>query len=74
MRATIVLRGEEWISSVPVHLQLLEANGFEQIPYAHVAPLMKQEGSARRKLSKRKDPEASAEFYIEAGYPRQAIM
>ncbi|MCR9174508.1 MAG: glutamate--tRNA ligase [Alphaproteobacteria bacterium] len=74
MRATIVLRGEEWISSVPVHLQLLEANGFERIPYAHVAPLMKQQGSARRKLSKRKDPEASAEFYIEAGYPRQAIL
>lgn len=74
MRVTIVLRGEEWISSVPLHLQLLEAAGFERLPYAHSAPLMKVQGSSRRKLSKRKDPEASASFYIEAGYPRDAIL
>ena len=67
MRVTLVIRGEEWISSVPVHLQLFDAAGFERIPYAHVAPLMKQEGSTRRKLSKRKDREASIEFYIAAG-------
>jgi len=73
MGVTCVIRGEEWIPSVPVHLQLFDAAGFERIPYAHIAPLMKQEGSTRRKLSKRKDPEASIEFYIAAGYPPDAI-
>jgi glutamyl-tRNA synthetase len=74
MRVTLVIRGEEWISSVPVHLQLFDAAGFDRIPYAHVAPLMKQEGSTKRKLSKRKDPEASIEFYIAAGYPKDALL
>jgi glutamyl-tRNA synthetase len=74
MRVTLVIRGEEWIPSVPVHLQLFEAAGFEPIPYAHVAPLMKQEGSTRRKLSKRKDSEASIEYYIAAGYPPDAVL
>lgn len=74
MRVTLVLRGEEWISSVPVHLQLFEALGFAAIPYAHIAPLMKMEGSSKRKLSKRKDPEANVEFYISAGYPAGAVL
>jgi glutamyl-tRNA synthetase len=74
MRVTLVIRGEEWMSSVPVHLQLFDAAGFDRIPYAHVAPLLKQDGASRRKLSKRKDPEASVEFYIAAGYPRDAIL
>ncbi len=73
MRVTLVIRGEEWIPSVPVHLQLFDAAGFDHIPYAHVAPLMKQQGSTKRKLSKRKDPEASIEFYIAAGYPKDAV-
>ncbi len=74
MRVTLVLRGEEWVSSVPVHHQLFDALGFERIPYAHVAPLLKQEGSSKRKLSKRKDPEASVDFYIATGYPRDAVL
>ncbi len=74
MRVNPVIRGEEWMSSVPVHHQLFDALGFERIQYAHVAPLLKQEGKSKRKLSKRKDPEASVDFYIEAGYPRDAVL
>ncbi|WP_436500075.1 glutamate--tRNA ligase [Actinokineospora sp. HUAS TT18] len=74
MRVTHVVRGDEWISSVPVHLQLFDAAGFERIPYAHIAPLLKLDGSSKRKLSKRKDPEASVEFYITAGYPAPAVL
>lgn len=74
MRVTLVIRAEEWISSVPVHLQLFDAAGFERIPYAHIAPLLKQDGSAKRKLSKRKDPEASVDFYVEAGYPPDGVL
>ncbi|MFN8052584.1 MAG: glutamate--tRNA ligase family protein [Acidimicrobiales bacterium] len=73
MRVNLVIRGEEWISSVPLHLQLFEALGFEAPTYAHVAPLMKIDGSSRRKLSKRKDPEASVDFYIGEGYPAAAV-
>jgi glutamyl-tRNA synthetase len=74
MRVTVVIRGEEWISSVPVHLQLFDAARFDRIPYAHIAPLMKQDGAAKRKLSKRKDPEANVEFYISAGYPTEGLL
>jgi glutamyl-tRNA synthetase len=73
MRVTLIIRGEEWISSVPLHLQLFHALGFEQARYAHIAPLMKQAGGSRRKLSKRHDPEASVSFYIEQGYPAMAV-
>ncbi|MEU7481102.1 glutamate--tRNA ligase family protein [Lentzea sp. NPDC042327] len=74
MRVNLVIRGEEWISSVPTHLQLFDALGFERVEYAHIAPLMKQQGGSRRKLSKRKDPEASVEYFIEAGFPAQAVQ
>ncbi|MGH3287863.1 MAG: glutamate--tRNA ligase [Streptosporangiaceae bacterium] len=74
MRVNLVIRGDEWISSVPLHLQLFDALGFERVQYAHVAPLMKQEGGSRRKLSKRKDPEASVTFYIEQGFPAPAVQ
>ncbi|MBL7502215.1 glutamate--tRNA ligase [Frankia sp. CNm7] len=74
MRVTHVIRGDEWLSSVPVHLQLFAAAGFEPVAYAHIAPLLKQDGSAKRKLSKRKDPEASVEFFIAAGYPAPAML
>src|SRR5579862_879486 len=74
MRVTLVLRGEEWISSVPLHLQLFDALGFERIRYAHIAALMKQEGGSRRKLSKRRDPEATVTFYIEQGFPAPAVQ
>jgi glutamyl-tRNA synthetase len=74
MRITLVIRGEEWISSVPLHLQLFDALGFERVRYAHIALLMKQDGGSRRKLSKRKDPEATVSFYIEQGYPAPAVQ
>jgi len=74
MRVTLVIRGEEWISSVPLHLQLFDALGFPRVQYAHVALLMKQEGGSRRKLSKRRDPEATVSFYIEQGYPAPAVQ
>ncbi|HKR50842.1 MAG TPA: glutamate--tRNA ligase family protein [Pseudonocardiaceae bacterium] len=74
MRVTLVIRGEEWISSVPLHRQLFDALGFEPVTYAHIAPLMKQIPGGKRKLSKRTDPEAGVDFYIEAGYPAEAVL
>ena len=74
MRVSLVVRGDEWLSSVPLHRQLFSALGFAQVDYAHIAPLMKQEGSSRRKLSKRKDDEASVDFYLEAGFPSEAVL
>ncbi len=74
MRITLVIRGEEWISSVPVHLQLFEALELPQVRYAHIAPLMKQIPGGKRKLSKRKDPEASVDFYVGEGFPAPAML
>jgi glutamyl-tRNA synthetase len=74
MRVNLVIRGEEWIPSVSVHQQLFEALGFEPIEYAHIAHLLKLDGGNKRKLSKRKDPEASVDFYIETGYPAAAVL
>ncbi|WUJ74846.1 glutamate--tRNA ligase family protein [Kribbella soli] len=74
MRVNLVIRGDEWISSVPLHQQLFAALEFEPITYAHVAPLMKQIPGGKRKLSKRKDPEAGVDFYIGAGYPADAVL
>lgn len=74
MRVNLVIRGDEWISSVPLHQQLFDALGFKPVVYAHIAPLMKQIPGGKRKLSKRKDPEASVDFYIGAGYPVPAIL
>ncbi len=74
MRVNLVIRGDEWISSVPLHQQLFDALGFEPVTYAHIAPLMKQIPGGKRKLSKRKDPEASVDFYIHAGYPAEAVL
>jgi glutamyl-tRNA synthetase len=74
MRVTLVIRGEEWLPSVPMHLQLFRALGFEPPAYAHIALLMKQIPRGKRKLSKRKDPEASVDTYIHAGFPAPAVM
>ncbi len=74
MRVTLVIRSEEWLSSVPLHHQLFDALGFARIRYAHVAPLMKQDRTSRRKLSKRRDPEASVNYCIDLqAYPAEAI-
>jgi glutamyl-tRNA synthetase len=74
MRVNLVLRAEEWIPSVPLHLQLFDALGFPPIEYAHIAQLLKKEGASKRKLSKRKDPEASVDFYVESGFPVPAVL
>ncbi|HZR49439.1 MAG TPA: glutamate--tRNA ligase family protein [Streptosporangiaceae bacterium] len=74
MRISLVIRAEEWLSSVPMHHQLFDALGLPRIRYAHIAPLMKQDGKSRRKLSKRKDPEATVSYYIEQGYPVEAVQ
>ena len=74
MRVNLVIRSEEWLSSVPLHLQLFDALGFERVTYAHIAPLTKQISGGKRKLSKRKDPEASVDFYMQAGYPADAVL
>lgn len=73
MGTSHVIRGDEWVSSLPIHIQLFKALNFEMPLYAHVAPVMKQDGESRRKLSKRKDPESSAEYYIQKGYPTKAL-
>lgn len=73
MRVTLVVRGEEWISSVPLHQQLFAVLDFAPVTYAHIALLLKQVPGGKRKLSKRKDPEANVDFYVAAGYPAAAI-
>ncbi len=75
MHTTHVTRGDEWLSSVPIHLQLFYLLGFKAPKYAHIAPIMKEdeETGGKRKLSKRKDPEAAVSFYAEAGYPAGAV-
>lgn len=73
MRTTHVVRGDEWISSVPIHLQLFYLCGFKTPKYAHISPIMKEENGGKRKLSKRKDPEAAMSFYEKAGYPAGAV-
>ena len=76
MGTTDVIRGDEWISSAPIHLQLFEILGFKAPQYAHIAPIMKEdeETGGKRKLSKRKDPEAAVTFYHESGYPKEAVL
>jgi glutamyl-tRNA synthetase len=73
MDISIVTRGEEWFSSLPLHLEIFKVLGFEQLPYAHISPLMKLDEGGKRKLSKRKDPEASVSYYIKEGYPVDAV-
>jgi glutamyl-tRNA synthetase len=74
MRITHVIRGDEWFSSLPLHVELFEKLGFDLLPYAHLSPLMKSEDGNRRKLSKRKDPEFAVSYYIEKGYPKKGIL
>lgn len=74
MRVNIVLRGDEYIPSLPLHVQIVDAVGIERPVYAHFAPIAKMDGESRRKLSKRKDPEAAMSYYYENGYPQDAIL
>lgn len=73
MRTTHVVRGDEWLPSLPVHLQLFAALGFKPPKYAHIGTLQKMDGSSKRKLSKRKDPELALSYYREQGYPVQSV-
>ena len=74
MRTTHVLRGDEWISSVPKHIQLFKLLGFKPPKYGHIAPIMKLDGGAKRKISKRKDPEAAVHFFAEEGYDSESVI
>ncbi|MCQ2793333.1 MAG: glutamate--tRNA ligase [Bacilli bacterium] len=73
MRTTTVLRGEEWIASAPIHLELFKALGFDLPKYAHAPVIMKLDNGNKRKLSKRKDPEASVSHFIMEGFPKEAL-
>ncbi len=73
MGTTHVIRGDEWLSSVPLHLQLFYEMGFRAPKYAHIAPIMKNDEGNKRKLSKRKDPEAAVSYYSELGIPKEAV-
>ncbi len=74
MGTTFVIRGEEWLSSVPKHINLWKAFNLAIPLYGHVMPINKQDGSSVRKLSKRKDPEANIEMYTKAGYPETSVI
>ena len=73
MRTTTVIRGEEWIASAPIHVDLFNALGFPLVDYAHLPVIMKLDNGNKRKLSKRKDPEASVALFIEKGFPKEAL-
>ena len=74
MRTTHVLRAEEWVSSTPIHIQLFNILGFKLPKYGHLGLVMKiDENGSRRKLSKRKDPEAAVSYYHEKGVPIEAV-
>ena len=73
MHTTHVIRGDEWLSSVPLHLQLFQELGFKAPKYVHISPIMKNDNGNKRKLSKRKDPEAATSYYEEIGIPSLAV-
>ncbi len=74
MRTTHVIRSDEWISSVPKHLQLFRLLGFKAPKYAHLSPIMVEEDGSKRKLSKRKDPQAAMHYYGQQGYPAAGVL
>ena len=74
MHTTHVMRGDEWISSVPKHIQLFKLLGFKVPKFAHISPIMKLDNGAKRKISKRKDPEAAVHFFAEQGFPAENVI
>lgn len=74
MGTTHVMRADEWLSSVPVHLQLFDILGFKRPEYGHISPIMKLDGASKRKFSKRKDLDGMAEYYRKQGYPGLAVV
>ena len=73
MRTTHVVRGDEWLPTLPFHIQLFKALGFKLPKYVHIGPLMKMDGTSKRKLSKRKDPELALTYYKAEGFPVDAV-
>ena len=73
MRTTHVVRGDEWLPTLPFHIQLFKSLGFKLPKYVHIGPLMKMDGTSKRKLSKRKDPELALTFYKAEGFPVKAV-
>lgn len=73
MRTSLVIRGDEWLASYPLHKQLFSLCKFDEPDYVHISPIMKMEGTTKRKLSKRKDIEASVSYYIEKGFPAESV-
>lgn len=73
MKTTHVVRGDEWLPSLPFHIQLFKTLGFKLPKYVHIGPLMKMDGTSKRKLSKRKDPELALTFYKAEGFPVEAV-
>ena len=73
MRVTHVIRSDEWVSSIPLHLELFKTLGFKTPKYCHYAPILKEEDGKKRKISKRKDPEAAVSYYHEEGIPAKAV-
>ena len=74
MRTTTVIRGDEWLSSLPKHVELFRTLGFKLPKYAHIAPIMKLENGNKRKISKRKDPEAAVSYFKEQGFPAISVI
>lgn len=74
MGTTTVIRGDEWLPSLPLHIQLFQAMKWKAPKYAHISPLLKIENGAKRKLSKRKDPEANIEYFDQLGYPKESVI
>ena len=73
MKTTTVVRGEEWISSTPLHIELFNAFVFKPPKYAQVPSILKEEDGKKRKISKRKDPEAAVDYYHKEGIPSDAV-
>ena len=73
MGTNLVMRGDEWLSSLPLHVQLFSELGFETPRYAHTATLLKNDNGNKRKISKRKDLEASVSYYLEEGIPSDSV-
>ncbi len=74
MGTNLVIRGNEWLPSLPLHIQLFQAMKWKPPKYAHISPLLKIDNGTKRKLSKRKDPEANVEYFDKLGYPKESII
>lgn len=74
MRSTHIIRGDEWISTYPIHKQLFQMLGLKEPKYAHISPLLKNDNGSIRKLSKRKDPECAMSYYGDIGMPSEAVV